>query len=72
MNVKIKLLRDTGIAGEHREAGSVIEVDDVLAVNLIAANKAATADAKSSNRAVGLGDDAAPKRKKKAERFLKS
>ena len=72
MNVKIKLLRDTGIAGEHREAGSVIEVDDVLAVNLIAANKAITVNAKSSNRAVGLGDDAAPKRKKKAERFLKS
>ncbi len=66
--MKIKLLRDTGIAGEHCEAGSVIEVADHLAVQLIALNKATPADAKSSNRAVGLGDDAAPKRKKRAAR----
>ena len=66
--MKIKLLRDTGIAGEHCEVGSVVEVADDLAVQLIASNKATPADAKSSNRAVGLGDDAAPKRKKRAAR----
>lgn len=63
--MKIKLLRDVGIAGEHNAAGSVIEVDDSLAVDLIASNKAEPSDAKKSNRAVGLGDDAAPKRRKK-------
>ena len=63
--MKIKLLRDVGIAGEHSPAGSVIEVDDSLAVDLVASNKAVPSDAKKSNRAVGLGDDAAPKRRKK-------
>jgi hypothetical protein len=66
VNVKIKLIRNIAIAGEYHDAGGVVEVDDVLAVDRIAANKATTADTKSLNRAVGLGDDAAPKRKRKA------
>ncbi len=63
--MKIRLTRDTGIAGVHHAAGSVVDVDDRVAFELIAYKKAVLSDSKSSNRAVGLGDDAAPKRKKK-------
>jgi len=59
--MKIKTLKNVGIAGEHVEAGSVVEVSDAVGRELILMKKAEAVSAK--NKAAPL-----PAKKKTASK----
>ncbi|MBO89525.1 MAG: hypothetical protein CMP14_08385 [Rickettsiales bacterium] len=65
--MKIKITQDCGIAGEHTEAGQVVDIPENEAIAVVNMGKATPYDgkAKPKDRAVGLNtDNAAPLKKR--------
>jgi len=67
VDLKIRITQTCGIAGEHIEAGEVVDLPDNDAIAVINMGKATPDDgkAKPKDRAVGLNtDNAAPLKKR--------
>ena len=68
--MKIQITRDCIINGEHTEAGTVVDLPDNEAINVINMGKATPSDgkAKSKDRSVGLTTETAAPLKKRSRK----
>jgi len=68
--LKIMITQDCGIAGEHTEAGTVVDLPDNQALTVIGMGKATPHDgnAKTKDRSVGLTTETAAPIKKRSRK----
>jgi len=68
--LKIQITRDCAINGEHTPAGTVVDLPDNEAINVINMGKATPADGKTKakDRAIGLNTETAAPLKKRSRK----
>ena len=68
--MRIKITRDCAIDGEHTPAGTVVDLPDIEAIDVINIGKATPSDGetKAEDRAIGLSTETAAPLKKRGRR----